>query len=224
MVRRLLPVLCMGCSTWIGGPADPAACGEAECGPVCAEAEAAIVVPEGGARLTAYEAERLSDGRTALTRGLGPRLSWPLLLCTGTSTCEQVIDLEYMHDLPPGAYVVALPLRVPEVGAWSVGAEVTCTAGGPASRQDVVPVRVNDGDLHADAVVPLSVPAPWAGSCDVKVSVPDGAYYAAIHLAFSETPAPLRFMDPEKLRVQPPATAAPSSQPMAPPVVEPGPP
>ena len=80
MVRWMLPMLCVACAAGAPGTDAPPTCGEAECAPACAEADAKVVVPAGGDRLTAYEAERLTEARMALRRGLGPRGTWPVAL------------------------------------------------------------------------------------------------------------------------------------------------
>lgn len=208
MVRWMLPMLCVACAAGAPGTDAPPTCGEAECAPACAEADAKVVVPAGGDRLTAYEAERLTGDRMALRRGLGPRGNWPLLWCAGSSTCEQALDPLKTTDLPAGSYVVALPLRVPSAGTWQVVVDVDCDDGGPPDQHVSLLLSATSG-VGTGPFVPVTVPAGWAGRCSATVSGPDGRMLGSATAPFSLSPQPLVVLTAAQLAVEPPVATAP---------------
>lgn len=184
MVRWLLPTLCVGCAGGAPVADAPSTCGEAECAAACAEGEAQLVVPEGGDRLTRFEALRLVDVRKTLVTGIRGLDAPPVVWCLGTSTCEQALLPGQTFNLPGGAYVVALSLRFPAKGSWEVTVDVKCSEGGPADQRVRLPVNASSGVVNGP-FVPVVVPTEWTGTCTATVLGPDGRDLGVCDAAFS---------------------------------------
>lgn len=208
MLRGLLPVLCVACAQGATVSTDPAQCGEAECAARCAEADAKVVVPEGGTRLTAYEAERLTEARHAVQRGLSARGEWASLWCVGAGRCEQPLHPLKMIELAAGPYVITVPFRVPSEGAWTVTVDLRCTEGGPADQHQVLPVGPESG-YATGPYVSLVVPPGWSGLCKSTITSPSGVTLGQATASFSTSPQPPALLTAAQLAFEPAVTAAP---------------
>ena len=151
-----------------GATSPTAACGEAECAEICAQA-AAPASKEEAITLSAFEAEILGPALEDLRAGIRPFDEQGLGVCRKGKgrDCGEFMGTD-PGELPPGEYMLFAALAVPDVGekgTWTVDLVVECEtegAGGstPSDRATSYDVRYG-GKARPYRLAPLfSITSP----------------------------------------------------------------